>query len=665
MKSKYYNRDLSWLLFDNRVIDQAYNPNVPVLEKLRFLAIASNNLDEFFKVRMHNIHSMIGSPKIEKRTGLTGSEVLDLVHEFNRRNLTKQYEAYSLLMEKCRDKGIFQLLKYDELNDFEKQHIQDYYQNELADELLVENFSNEHRFRHNLNILMQSQGHTYTFPIPDEFDRIVPTGVDDHYILIEDVILNCADEIYHKYDALKCYVFRVTYDKNKKYDFLDEKLTDDEYLKKMTQYLNSRDPRKITRVEFWCDGPRGRSYFSQLFQISKKSVYKIPGPVDLKLLDGFFKLYKHRSNLVFPKFNARKWKDSKNILHYLDKTPMLLEYPYDSFSVFLTYLETAVNDPRTTDICITIYRTEKNSQLVKLLQKAAAKGIKVTALVELRARFDEEHNLLVSEVLKSSGVKVIYGDRVNKVHSKVCLVLQGAKDQGYVQIGTGNYNAVTSNVFSDISYFTSNKTYVNDAAKFFERLTDRKKVDYDLFVTSPKNLKAMIIENIKRATKEYLRVGKGGVFLKVNGLTDIDIINAIYRAARLGLPFRLIVRGPCSLKLGLCGEKEDIVVKSIVGELLEHSRIFRFQYGDSDEQIWISSADMMTRNLERRVEVAVPVVEDGPKRKLNKIVNMYIRDTENSYFLNTNGEYFKKRKTFGISAQQTWLKRLKWRKYVK
>lgn len=271
---------------------------------------------------------------------------------------------------------------------------------------------------------------------------------------------------------------------------------------------------------------------------------------------------------------------------------------------------------------------------------------------------------MVSELLSSSGVKVLYGDRVNKVHSKVCLVQQGNDGDGYVQIGTGNYNAVTSNVFSDVSYFTSNKAYVVDAIKFFERLSDHQEVDYDLLVTSPNQMKPMILNNIKRATKDYLRTGKGSVFMKVNGLTDIDVINAIYSAARLGLPFRLIVRGPCSLKLGLCGAKEDIVVQSIVGELLEHSRIFNFNYGDQEQEVWISSADMMTRNLDRRVEVAVPVVEEKPKKKLLKMIKMYLKDTENSYFLNANGEYFKKHKTFGISTQQTWLKRLKWRKYV-
>lgn len=348
----------------------------------------------------------------------------------------------------------------------------------------------------------------------------------------------------------------------------------------------------------------------------------------------------------------------------MQHSPLFVQYPYDSYSVFINYLEAAVNDPKTTKIFITIYRTEKNSDLLRLLKEASQKGIQVTALVELRARFDEVHNIEVAKVLKEAGMKILFGDKVNKVHSKICLVLHG-DNRGYVQIGTGNYNAITAKGFSDLSYFTSNQMYVDDATKFFDHLVNGTKVDYNLIVTSPDNIKKMIIENIKEATKDYLRDGQGEVFMKVNGLTDVDIISAIYAAARQGLPFRLIVRGPCSLKIGICGPKEDIRVKSIVGELLEHGRIFKFQYGSDHTDVWISSADMMTRNLERRVEIAVPVVEDKAKLKLSKIIKIFEKDTENSYWLNSDGDYVKEDVENGVSAQQTWLSRLKWRKYIK
>lgn len=259
---------------------------------------------------------------------------------------------------------------------------------------------------------------------------------------------------------------------------------------------------------------------------------------------------------------------------------------------------------------------------------------------------------------------MIFGDKVNKVHSKICLVLHADKT-GYVQIGTGNYNAITAKGFTDISYFTSNQAYIDDAVKFFDYLLTGKKSQYNLIVTSPKGISDMIIANIKRATEAYLRDGQGEVFMKVNGLTDIDIINAIYEAAKEGLPFRLVVRGACSLKLGVCGPKEDIRVKSIVGQLLEHSRIYKFQYGKDHTDVWISSADMMTRNLERRVEIAVPIVEEKPKRKLLKIVKVFSKDTKNSFVLQNDGYYVKENVKHGISAQQTWLSRLKWGKYVK
>ncbi|HIY93299.1 polyphosphate kinase 1 [Companilactobacillus sp. HBUAS56275] len=665
MKRKFYNRDLSWILFDNRVIDQAYDSDVPLLERLRFLSIASNNLDEFFRVRMHNIDSMVINNKTEKRTDLTGDEVLSLVYEFNSRNIAKQYKKYDASMKDARDRKLFYILKYDELKDSEKKTVKKYFSKKILPRLDMQRFSKTYKYRRNLNLLMETPHHIYTTPIPEDLDRLVETGVDNHYILIEDVIRHVATDLIRKYKIKKTYVFRVTYDQNKPYDFLSKDMTDDEYLNKMINYVDTRELRNIMRVEFACNGEsHSREYFAKLFDISKKSVYKIPGPVDIKFLNTLFKRYRDHAELVFPPFKALKWNPSKNILDYLKHSSLLVQYPYDSYSVFIDYLEAAVQDPKTTKIFITIYRTEKDSDLLRLLKEASDKGIEVTAVVELKARFDEVHNIEVTKFLREAGVKVLFGDKVNKVHSKICLVLHG-DNRGYVQVGTGNYNAITANGFSDLSYFTSNQMYIDDATRFFDHLVNETKVEYNLLVTSPDGIKNMIIENIRLATEAYLRDGQGGVFMKVNGLTDVEIISAIYKAARQGLPFRMIVRGPCSLKIGICGPKEDIRVKSIVGQLLEHSRIFKFQYGKDHTDVWISSADMMTRNLDRRVELAVPIVEEKSKVKLNKIINTFLKDTENSYWLDSDGDYVKEENDNGISAQQTWLSRLKWRKYVK
>lgn len=664
MKDEYYNRDLSWILFDNRVIDQAYDEKVPYLEKLKFLSIASNNLDEFFRVRMHNILTLMKHNESEKRTGFSGEELLSLAYEFNTRNIEKEYTAYHSLMKEAKEKKLFKLMKFGDLNDSEKKHIKKLYNKKILPRLDMQRFMKEFKFRRNLNLLMETPNYVYTCPIPEDLGRLMETGVDNHFILIEDVIRHCASDMIRKYQISKFYVFRVTYDQNKPYDFLNENSTDQEYLSEMIKYVDTRDLRKITRVEFACNGDKkGREYFAKLFNISKKSVYKIQGPVDLKFLNTIFKMYKDHPALVSAPFEGLQWNSSNDILQYLNKSPILVQYPYDSFQVFVDYLEAAVNDPKTTKICITIYRTEENSDLLRLLQEAANKGIDVTAVVELRARFDEVHNIEVAKLLQESGVRVLFGDKVNKVHSKICLVLH-ADNTGYVQIGTGNYNAITSHVFSDISYFTSNQEYVDDATKFFNYLITGQKTPYKLLATSPNGINDMIVANIKKATEAYKRDGQGEVFMKVNGLTDVDIINAIYAAAKEGLPFHLIVRGPCSLKLGVCGPKEDIRVKSIVGELLEHSRIYKFQYGKDHTDVWISSADMMTRNLERRVEIAVPVLEEKPKRQLLKIVKMYWRDTENSYYMNEDGDYVKKKVHNGFSAQQTWLRQLKYRKYI-
>ncbi|WP_125764068.1 polyphosphate kinase 1 [Companilactobacillus hulinensis] len=664
MKDKYYNRDLSWILFDNRVIDQAYNQKIPALERLRFLSIASNNLDEFFGVRLHNVQSMISKGRVDKRTGLDGNELLAHIYEFNSRNITKEYQALSLVLEDLKKKNVFEVMRYHELSSVEKAQVDDYYDKVVAEKIRVEDFSPENKTKTDLNFLLVSENKNYTIPIPDDLDRLVDTGVPNKYILLEDLIFNNFDEITQQLQITDQFVYRVTYDKNKKYDFLDENLSDEQYLSEMTKYINNRGPRKITRVEFYSPEHKGRSFLSGLFGISKKSIYAIPGPVNLKILDKLFKKYKSQPSLVFAPFKGLTWRSSKNILRHLDQKSLLVQYPYDSFDIFLNFLSTAVDDPKTTSIQMTIYRTENHSQVVQLLEKAAAKGISVKVVVELRARFDEEHNLQVAEELKNAGCKVLYGDRLNKVHAKICLVLQG-DDKGYVQIGTGNYNAITAKVFSDISFYTSNRRYVGDAVKFFNGLSGEISNGYELMTASPNNLKRMILNKIKKATQDYLRNGKAEVFMKVNGLTDIDIINGIYRAARLGLPFRIIVRGPCSLRLGICGQKEDIVVKSIVGELLEHSRIYGFNYSDGTNEIWISSADTMTRNLDRRVELAIPIVESKPKKKLSKIIKMYSKDTANSYYLNKDGEYFKcQNKYFNFSAQQNWLHKIKYRRYV-
>lgn len=663
MKTKYYNRDLSWLLFDNRVIDQAYNKKVPLLEKLRFLSIASNNLDEFFRVRMHNVYSMIARKKRDRRTGLDGVDLLSFIYDFNSRNISKQYQALGIVLDDINERGIFKLSYFSDVSDKEKEYLRSYYSKNISKRIKVVEFSLAKKSHSNLNILLCSKDQLFTAEIPDDLDRLVETNIPNHFVLLEDLIVNSAEDHFKKNKIINSYIYRLTFDKNKRYDFLDKSLSDDEYLDNMTDYLTNKGHRKVTRVEFVShDDPKDRVFFSSLFGISKKSVYEICGPLDLKVLDKLFKKYRNDPKLVFAPFTGLSWRDSKDILNYLDSKSLFVNYPYDSFDIFLKFLKAAVHNEKTTAIKMSIYRTEKNSHVVSLLKEAADKGIKVTVIVELRARFDEQHNLIVADELEKAGCKILYGDRVNKVHAKICLVEQGKT--GYVQIGTGNYNAITSKVFSDVSFFTSNVQYVNDAKLFFEKVAGENVDDFKLLSTSPNGIKQLVLHKIRKATRNYLRTGKGEVFLKVNGLTDIDIINGIYGAARLGLPFRIIVRGSCSLKLGLCGEKENIIVKSIVGELLEHSRIYKFDYGNGDDEIWISSADLMTRNLDRRVEIAAPIIEEPSKKVLRKMIKLYMKDSANSYYLNEDGEYIKTNKFWNISAQQTWLRQIKWKKYV-
>ncbi|CAI2570192.1 Polyphosphate kinase [Apilactobacillus kunkeei] len=363
--------------------------------------------------------------------------------------------------------------------------------------------------------------------------------------------------------------------------------------------------------------------------------------------------------LSYSDFSGTKWNYKKSMQEYLNKHNLLLQYPYDSFDQFIQFLKEAVDNPQTIAIKQTIYRVADNSEVIELLKRASRKGIKVTVVVELRARFDETNNLKVTDELEDAGCEIIFGKKYMKVHSKACLVIMNDKSsvKGYVQIGTGNYNEQTAKGFVDLSLYSSSDVYVNCVNSFFDYLSHNgdcsRSPKYNSIVSSPNRIEDMVIQNINRVKEYYQKYGKGKVFLKVNSLTDIDVIAAIYDAAKVGVPFRLVIRGSCCLKLGICGEKENIVVSSIVGEFLEHSRIYAF-YTDKPS-FWISSADLMTRNMVNRVELAAKIMDKYNINKIKKIIDSYSEDDVDGFFLDKEGNYFKYENSKNRSAQQTFI----------
>lgn len=677
---QFYNRDLSWLLFNRRVINLAADSKNPLLERLNFLAIASNNLDEFYNVRIPSIENQVnlGKDGIDPKSGLTPQELLVQIHARNNKNISQQYDTLYELLSIFEERNIFTLKQYDQLTAEYQEEADQYFRHRLMPFLNVLTFDAQHSRPEikdgaiTICVRLAQAGKTSVrlIPVPPKLSRLVrlKRNERDYFTLLEDVIRNNLNQLFPDARILETLTFRLTRDKDVE---MDAEMGDNDSagtIETMERYLAARERGNTTRIEIQQQEHEFNAesrIFEQLIQqthVRGTGVYNVPGPLDLTFLFQFSKIYsKKHTELKYPPYQSAEWSGTGSLFDYLDQQDLLIQYPYDSFNQFLLFLREAINDPNTVAIKQTIYRVADNSKVIALLKEAAAKGIHVSAIVELRARFDEEHNLDIVEELEDAGCFVYFGKENMKVHSKTCLVLknEGDKPTGYVHIGTGNYNEKTAGQFVDLNLFSSDQRYVNDLARFFNYLEtdDAEPPHYEVVTASPHRIEDMVIQNIQKVTERFIATGKGHVFLKTNALTDQEVIEAIYDAAKVGVPFRIIVRGACCLKLGICGEKENIVISSIVGELLEHNRIYAF-FSDQPVQLWISSADLMTRNMDNRVELAAPILGEKVQNELLDIIELYSQDDVDGSFLNLDGRYFKRDIPSGKSAQQTFINRI-------
>ncbi|KRN32176.1 polyphosphate kinase 1 [Weissella halotolerans] len=670
----FYNRDLSWLLFNRRVISLSTDPTVPLLERLKFIAIAANNLDEFFNVRVPSIQSLItlGQNGRDPKSGLTPQALLAAIHDRNLKNISLQYDSLSHLLEILSDQHVFTLTHYNQLTQRQRMTLATYFTQRVTPFITVIPFNPEHPFPKfkdgsmTIGVTIHQQGQTrnYLIPVPAKLKRLVKVPADQHkktYLLLEDLMVHELAVLFPNASIRNAFVFRITRDKD-----IDMDVEKDETagtVAKMEQYLIAREKGHATRLEVDVANNEPDAAFLEALitkiQLPRTGYDPIPGPLDLTFLFQLCKKFgKKHPHLLYPPFVGRTWPKDASMLSYLEKQDLLLQYPYDAFSQFLHFLEEAINDPEVIAIKQTIYRVAEQSQVIALLKKAAKRGIKVSVLIELRARFDEEHNLELVDELEDAGCTVYFGKEHMKVHSKTCLILKkaGAATKGFVHIGTGNYNEQSAQQFVDLNLFSSRSEYVNDLEAFFHYLEtpDAQPPTYEVVTASPHRIEDMVIQNIQHVTDRFLATGQGRIFLKTNAITDKEVIDAIYAAAKLGVPFRLVDRGACCLKLGVCGDKEDIVVSSIVGELLEHSRIYAF-FTDEEPSLWISSADLMTRNMDNRVELAAPILDAKLKQELLTIIELYAQDDVDGFFLNKDGRYFKSEHPLGQSAQQTFI----------
>ena len=652
------NRELSWLQFNARVLAEAEDENVPLLERFKFLAIFTSNLDEFFMIRVGSLCDMAAVDKehTDSKSGLTAKEQLHLIYKAVEPLYARRDAAFSDVDSKLSAIGL-RRLTMDSLAPDEQKYIKRYFKDIIAPVLSPQIVDSHHPFPHLEGKVLHIAAllsHKKTerlglLPVPASLPPVVfLPETPSRYILTEDILLAYADHVFEMYDVLEKTVLCVTRNADIQVDDETFGVEGGDFRQKMEKLLRQRRRMAVVRVE--SNRPISnhfKEHFRSRFEVSDAQIF-LSRTAPLKL--GYaFSLGEHlpekkRAFLSAAPFTPQQpamLSAGQSLLKAALQRDILLSYPYESMEPFLQMIREAANDPAVLAIRITIYRLASKAKLVEYLCAAAENGKDVTALIELRARFDEQNNIDWSERMEEAGCKIIYGFEDYKVHSKICLITR--RERGAVrhitQVGTGNYNEKTAKQYTDVSLITADERIGQDAGAFFNNMAlGNLSGHYSRLFVAPTSLK----NNILALMDEQIAKGKDGyILLKFNSLTDIDVIAKLREASCAGVTVEMIVRGICCLLPGVPGHTENITVTSIVGRFLEHSRIYVFGRGD-EEKMYISSADLMTRNTERRVEIACPIDDPAVRTRLHDILYAMQHDTVKARVLQPDGTYCKK-----------------------
>ena len=652
------NRELSWLQFNARVLAEAEDENVPLLERFKFLAIFTSNLDEFFMIRVGSLCDMAAVDKehTDSKSGLTAKEQLHLIYKAVEPLYARRDAAFSDVDSKLSAIGL-RRLTMDSLAPDEQKYIKRYFKDIIAPVLSPQIVDSHHPFPHLEGKVLHIAAllsHKKTerlglLPVPASLPPVVfLPETPSRYIFTEDILLAYADHVFEMYDVLEKTVLCVTRNADIQVDDETFGVEGGDFRKKMEKLLRQRRRMAVVRVEI--NRPISdhfKEHFRSRFEVSDAQIF-LSRTAPLKL--GYaFSLGEHLpekkraflSDAPFTPQQPAMLSAGQSLLKAALQRDILLSYPYESMEPFLQMIREAANDPAVLAIRITIYRLASKAKLVEYLCAAAENGKDVTALIELRARFDEQNNIDWSERMEEAGCKIIYGFEDYKVHSKICLITR--RERGAVrhitQVGTGNYNEKTAKQYTDVSLITADERIGQDAGAFFNNMAlGNLSGRYSRLFVAPTSLK----NNILALMDEQIAKGKDGyILLKFNSLTDIDVIAKLREASCAGVTVEMIVRGICCLLPGVPGHTENITVTSIVGRFLEHSRIYVFGRGD-EEKMYISSADLMTRNTERRVEIACPIDDPAVRTRLHDILYAMQHDTVKARVLQPDGTYCKK-----------------------
>jgi polyphosphate kinase len=648
------NRELSWLRFNDRVLSEATDETVPLLERLKFVSIFTSNLDEFFMIRVGSLFDLdaVNPQARDPRSGWTPGRQLEEIYGAVRPLYEKRQRICAQLETQLRAHGICRL-EMEELTPPEQKFVRQYFKSAVAPILSPQIVDAHHPFPHLKNkvihvgawVRYRSREVLALCQVPESLPPVLfLPGAELRYIHMENILLAYLDQVFPNYTILEKAAFCVT--RNADVNPEDEafELEQEDFRKRMRKVLRQRLRMAPVRLELSCrPGEALLGCLRERLPVRSSQVFVTAAPLKLEYA---FSLAgrlpeARRGALTYPPHRPCIPPDihmDAGLIRQVERKDRLLSFPFESMAPFLALLQEAARDPSVLSIKITIYRLAGKARLVDCLCQAAENGKEVTVLIELRARFDEQNNIDWSERLEDAGCTVLYGFESYKVHSKVCLITR--REHGEIryitQIGTGNYNEKTAEQYTDLSLITADPGIGQDASDFFRNMAIANlEGEYRWLLAAPSSLKPRLLALMDR---EIEKGGEGYICIKINSITDMDLIEKLREASRAGVEVRMIVRGICCILPGVPGETDHIRITSIVGRFLEHSRIYVFGRG-SQEQMYISSADFMTRNTQRRVEVAVPILDPDVREKIRKILETCLGDTAKARQLMPDGTY--------------------------
>ncbi|MSP24465.1 MAG: polyphosphate kinase 1 [Myxococcales bacterium] len=680
VRQRYFNRELSWLRFNERVLEEALDQSLPLLERVRYLSIFASNLDEFFMIRVSGLRRQLNSGVLEAPLdGMTPGEQLAAIRTDLLPLLKRCQDCWRTeLSLKLRESGI-KVLSYGELKGKQRKLLRRYFEREVFPVLTPLAFDPGHPFPHisnlsiNLAVVVKDPVHGERFArlkVPQSFPRLLRIPDEDraesferlglvevtaaNFVWLEELVGHNVDLLFPGVEVLAVYPFRITRDAD--VDIEEDEASD--LLSAMSEYVSERRFGTTVRLEIDERMPRGiEDILVQNLRLQPFQVYRAPSPIGVADVLELTKV--EQPQLKFAPFIPMvppALATEESIFSVLRRRSVVLFHPYDSFTPVVNFVREAARDPDVLAIKQTLYRVGRNSPIVEALLKARENDKQVAVLVELKARFDEQNNITWARALERAGAHVVYGVVGLKTHAKACLVVRRERDgiRRYVHLATGNYNPTTARIYTDIGLFTCDREIADDVSDLFNALTGiSRKRDYRKLLVAPVGMREEIVRRIEREIEDHKSSGAGRIVLKLNALTDRVVIDALYAASQAGVQIELQVRGISCLRPGVPGLSEQIKVTSIVGRLLEHTRMYWFRNG-GDEELFVGSADMMGRNLERRVETLFPIEDPRLRAALrDDVLFFHLADTAKARRLTADGTWLPVLPEEGSSALNT------------